>query len=230
MSGETGSRSLLRPPPLSGDDSSRPAIRLAVVSRIRLYREGLAESLGAGRSVEVVASAIAVETDLARIAGARPDVVLLDASPHRAHAAVRMLAAAVPGVRVVALAVDETETDVIPLAEAGVAGYLTIDQSLAELRETILGVAHGDAPCSPALAGMLLRRVRALADGSGRDAQSALTRREHDILALIRDGLSNKEIARELQIALPTVKNHVHNVLEKLGVATRAATAALPRT
>jgi two-component system, NarL family, nitrate/nitrite response regulator NarL len=220
--GDPRSRSLLR------RDSPRGSVRLAVVSPIRLYREGLAASLAATGRVDVVAVCLRVAPSLPELTAADPDIVLLDASADDAGVAVRMLAGAVPGARVVALAVVETEADVIPLAEAGVAGYLTVDQSLAELTETIVAVARGETPCSPALAGMLLRRVAALA-GSGAPERAALTRREEQILALLGRGLSNKEIARDLQIGLPTVKNHVHHILEKLDVTSRSAAAARAR-
>jgi DNA-binding NarL/FixJ family response regulator len=227
--GDPRSHSLLRREIPARDGRDRAVVRLAIVSRIRLYREGLAASLANIDAIDVVAVAVDAEDELAAVAEAAPDVVLLDASDQRASAAVRALSAVVPNACIVALAVAETETAVIPLAEAGVAGYLTIDQPLAELVETIAAVAEGGNPCSPALAGMLLRRVRSLAGGRAPegDAIDTLTRREQQILALIERGLSNKEIARDLQIELPTVKNHVHHVLEKLDVASRGAAAAL---
>jgi len=157
--------------------------------------------------------------------------VLLDASRSDSVDTVRALAAAVPSARVVALAVVEAEADVIPLAEAGVAGYVTVDQSLSELTETIASVARGENPCSPLLAAILLRRVRALAGERPRalGPEGVLTGREREILALLERGLTNKQIARELQIELTTVKHHVHNILEKLGVPTRGAAAARAR-
>jgi two-component system nitrate/nitrite response regulator NarL len=228
MAGAPGPHSLLRPETPVREE---PPIRLAIVSAIRLYREGLAASLASTAAFEIVATAVDIEGSLTAIVDARADVVLLDASGERPVELVQKLAAAAPSVRVVALAVVEAEGDVIPLAEAGVAGYLTVDQSLAELAETIIGVAHGENPCSPTLAAMLLRRVTALAADRARssDKSSALTNREREILVLLERGLSNKEVAHELQIGVPTVKNHVHNILEKLEVRTRGAAAARAR-
>ena len=227
MAAALGSRSLLRPQTPPGDELP---IRIAVASRIRLYREGLAASLGALVAFEVVATAVDAERSLDALAAARPDVVLFDASGERSVRAVRALASALPSARVVALAVVEAEADVIPLAEAGVAGYLTVDQSLAELAQTIVAVARGETPCSPGLAAMLLRRVTVLAGERAHDNDgAALTAREREILALLERGLSNKEIARDLQIGVATVKNHVHNILGKLDVPTRGAAAARAR-
>jgi two-component system, NarL family, nitrate/nitrite response regulator NarL len=226
MATALGSGSLLRPQTPARDE---PPIRIAVASGIRLYREGLAASLGGLVAFEVVATAVDAERSLDALAAARPDVVLLDASGERSVRAVRALASALPSARVLALAVVEAEADVIPLAEAGVAGYLTVDQSLAELAETIVAVARGENPCSPGLAAMLLRRVTVLACVRAHDGGAALTTREREILALLERGLSNKEIARDLQIGVATVKNHVHNILGKLDVPTRGAAAARAR-
>jgi DNA-binding NarL/FixJ family response regulator len=177
--------------------------------------------------IEVVGTAASVEERGDEIAALRPDVVVIDAGS--AAECARLLAEAAPDTRVVALAVTEADADVIPLVEAGVVGYLTTDQSLEELAEVIEGVARGESPCSPGLAAILVRRIGVLAaerrprvaDGAG------LTRRELEILGLIRGGLSNKEIASDLQIELATVKNHVHHILEKLNVRGRSEAAAL---
>jgi two-component system, NarL family, nitrate/nitrite response regulator NarL len=203
-------------------------IRVIVVSTVRLYREGLASSLAGVESLEVVGALVGAADSLDTVRALQPDVVLLDASGTRAADTVRVLADAVPAARVVALAVSEVETDVIPLAEAGVAGYLTTEQSLEELAETIESVAKGETLCSPSLAAMLLKRVAALADAQTQRAAiaAALTTREREILELIDLGLSNKEIARDLRIEVPTVKNHVHNILGKLHVERRAQAAA----
>jgi len=203
-----------------------PAIRVVVASAIRLYREGLAGSLRNVPAIEVVGTAVDVGEALDEIAGLGPDVVVVEASA--AAECARLLSSAVPHTRVVALAVTEADGEVIPLVEAGVLGYLTTDQSLDDLAEVIVGVAHGGSPCSPSLAAMLVRRIGVLAaEHRPRDVGGAgLTRRELEILGLIRRGLSNKEIAAALHIELPTVKNHVHNILEKLGVRGRTEAAA----
>jgi DNA-binding NarL/FixJ family response regulator len=130
--------------------------------------------------------------------------------------------------------VPETEHDVIPCAEAGVAACLPRETTLADLSATIERVAAGESNASPRVAAMLLRRIATLAERNSPEAN--LTAREEEILVLIDDGLSNKQIARRLSIELPTVKNHVHNILEKLHVhrryeaaaRMRARTAALP--
>jgi DNA-binding NarL/FixJ family response regulator len=203
------------------------AVRVVVASTIRLYREGLAGSLSGVETLTVVGTAVDVRESLDEIVALRADVVLVDASV--AAACARLLAGAAPAARVVALAVTEADADVIPLVEAGVVGYLTTEQSLDDLADLIVGAARGESPCSPSLAAMLVRRVAELAaEQRPRTAHTAgLTRRELEILDLIRRGLSNKEIAAALHIELTTVKNHVHHILEKLNVHGRTEAAAL---
>ena len=117
----------------------------------------------------------------------------------------------------------------IAFAEAGVAAYVTLDDPLDTLLRAIRDVALGDATFSPRIAGMVLRRVASLATERERSSRRVvhLTRREVEILELVGEGLTNKEIAAALSIELPTVKNHVHHILEKLGAGSRARAIAL---
>jgi two-component system nitrate/nitrite response regulator NarL len=138
-------------------------------------------------------------------------------------AAVRKLHDVVPGASFIALAVSETEDHIVAWAKAGVSGYVACDASAGELVTTITAVARGEAPCSPRMAAWLLKEVAALASAPDvEEADNRLTRREREIVELIERGLSNKEIARDLHIALSTVKNHVHNILDKLQVSRRS--------
>jgi len=91
--------------------------------------------------------------------------------------------------------------------------------------QTVLGCIRGEAACSATLTARLFDRVAALS-GAAQPAPPWLTLRELELLRLVNEGLSNKEIARTLRIGLPTVKNHVHRILEKLGVHRRSAAAA----
>src|SRR5207245_4897045 len=99
------------------------------------------------------------------------------------------------------------------------------DLSTLELAESVRTLDRGEFPCPTSIASILLRHAAASRDHSGRSA-SPLTTRERDIAALIERGLTNKETATALSIEVATVKNHVHHVLEKVGVARRAAIAA----
>jgi len=207
-------------------------IRVLVISGICLYREGLTELLDRTGAISVVASANDVAEGLALWdgIGEPPDVILLDTVPADADVSIRALLAALPDVRVVALTVPNYETEILAVAEAGIAGFVTSDASVAELVAAIESVARGEALCSPSVAAALMRRLASLARSwTDLDPIEPLTTREREILELIDEGLSNKQIAQRLRIELPTVKNHVHHILGKLGVHRRAEAAALAR-
>lgn len=201
--------------------------RIVICSAIRLYREGLATALRDLDSFEVVAVARDPADCHRRVRGLNPEMVLLDMATSGSVETVRDLAGVT---RVVALAVPDAEEEVIAYAEAGVSAYVMREDSLEDLLSTVESVACGDARCSARTAGILLRRVRALAADLHRGASDVhLTRRELDILSLLEEGLSNKQIAAQLCIELPTVKNHVHHILEKLEVSRRAEAVAWAR-
>jgi DNA-binding NarL/FixJ family response regulator len=138
--------------------------------------------------------------------------------------------AALDGANVVALAVPDLEADVLTCAEAGVSAYVTREQPISALTETILGVARGEAICSARMAATLLRRIATLAvERRPEPPDRRLTERELDVVGLIDQGLSNKLIAGRLCIEVSTVKNHVHSILEKLQVNRRGEAAARVR-
>lgn len=161
----------------------------------------------------------------------QPDVLLLDVRTPRAYELVRAAHEERAGTRVVAFALDENEQDIALCAEAGVTAFATRDITVDGLVNAIAAAARGELACSPRAAAMLFRRVGVLSQverqlQSERSVLSALTLREKDIASLLASGKSNKEIARTLVIEVATVKNHVHNILAKLHVATRAEAAA----
>lgn len=205
-------------------------IRVLIVAHIRLYREGLAVMLQHEQRISVVGAAVGADEALVALREHQPDVVLLDMAIPDNALLVRALVAAVPGTKVVALAVPEVEREVLACAEAGVAGYVTREGSVEDVVAAVESVARGEMLCSPRMAATLLQRVATLAlERSPGNIEARLTRRELEILDLIDQGLSNKEIARRLTIELSTVKNHVHNVLEKLNVSRRGEAAARVR-
>jgi DNA-binding NarL/FixJ family response regulator len=199
-----------------------------VVADVRLYREGLASVLRREEHIEVIGAVAEPPEDLTELGHDQPDVILLDVAAPAALETVRALAAQIPEARVVALAVPELEHEVLACAEAGVAGFVTREQSIEDVVAVVEAVARGEMICSPRMAATLLRRVASLAAQAEREPEAQderLTQRELEIVGLIERGLSNKQIARELSIQLATVKNHVHNILEKMHVNRRAEAA-----
>ena len=203
---------------------------MLVCTPIRLYLEGLLEVLGK-RGLTVSGAIDGIADCIAKAQGLDPDVVLVDIANAGGEAIIRRLVTQLPRTPVVVLGVPDDDGAVIACAEAGAAAYVTRDQTLDDLQRTLEAVARGESACSPKRAAMLLRRLAALAELAELAAHAwggdvRLTPREHEVLRLIDGGLSNKQIARQLCVELSTVKNHVHNILEKLHVDRRAQAAA----
>jgi DNA-binding NarL/FixJ family response regulator len=212
----------------------RPAagrqLRIIIISDARLYREGLALSLAGIDRVIVVGTADTLASALACITENSPDVALLDIAMPDALTLPDAVTAVGAPVQIVAFSVAETEEEICTCAEAGIAGYVSRTGSREDLVAAVENAVRGEIVCSPRMAASLFRRlaVRVRMTGQG-DSQAILTPREHDIIALIDRGLSNKEIARQLKISTATVKNHVHSILEKLQVRRRGTAAAILR-
>jgi two-component system, NarL family, nitrate/nitrite response regulator NarL len=212
-----------RPSPEASDHG----MRVLIVDNVSLYREALASILDGEPSIDAVETADDVDEALRRLDDALPTVVLLNMATARSADVLGALVGAAPRTPVVALAVSETEDEVVACAEAGAAGYLIRQDSLAALVAVIHSVAKGETLCSPRVTATLLRRVAALASERKVQAMPArLTARERQILQLVDAGLSNKQIAHRLSIDIRTVKNHVHHILEKLQVHSRGEAAA----
>ncbi len=196
-------------------------------SGVRIYREGLCAALAEHPRIASVAAVADAAACWEALALMHPHVLVLDVGADDALAVARSLRDSPTGV--IAFGVAEEETEVLAFAEVGVSAYVTREQPLDGLIAAIVAVAEGEARCSPRIAGMLLRHVASLAGERERNECRSvhLTRREAEILSLVTSGLTNKQIARELSIELPTVKNHVHNILEKLGVGSRTQAVAV---
>ena len=158
-------------------------------------------------------------------------IVLLDMATRESPSLLRAAMDINPELRAVAVAVSgDDEVKVVECEEAGVLGYHLRSDSLQELIALIRAVASGTSSKPPTIAAILQRQLSTLASAPSReDKEPVLTPREHQILRLLELGRSNRAIAAEVGIAVPTVKNHVHNVLSKLGVGTRAEAAATSR-
>lgn len=204
--------------------------RLVISAEIGVYADGLALGL-AGFDLDVAGTATdAVET-LRLVREREPDVLLLDMAMPAGLSLLRVVTEERSAVHVLALAIEESEELVIACAEAGIAGFVPRDASIAHVAGIVRAVARGEAPCSPRIAARLLHRVAVLAAALPEEpADSVLTPREAEILALIDEGHSNKQISRALFIEVATVKNHVHNILSKLQVSRRSQAAAVVRS
>jgi len=213
----------------SGGQPAGSRIRVFVCGELRLCREGLAEALAGHDALEVVGTGPLDGPGVEAAEAARPDVILVDAASVRARSDVvrRISATATRAGHVVAYGIADEELDANP---CGLAGSVSGEATLEELMATILHVAQGGCPGFQGDDALLLKRLSALA--GQRDVlrvEEHLTSREGEILALVDEGCSNKEIASRLGIELSTVKNHMHHILGKLHAARRGQAAASVR-
>lgn len=206
--------------------SSGP-IRVAIVHPNRLVRESMAFVVNQQPDMSTVTVVAQASEIWSRLAEVDPHVYVVDlALPARdGLRQAREISNVRPLAAILMTGLADLDGEVLGCCEAGATGYLVRDASLDELIAHIRSVAAGETPCSPKVGALLFGRLRERAREIQRlEALGSprLTRRELEIIALIEERLSNKEIAVRLDIEVQTVKNHVHNVLEKLDLERRS--------
>ena len=211
----------------------QPTLSVLLVDDHALFREGLMALLASHDGIEVVGEASDGAEAVAKARELLPDLVLMDIRmPHMSGLeATRLIKQEMPHTRVVFLTVSEDDQDLTEAIKVGGEGYLLKTLRSRELFEALQGVLRGEAPISRTMAGKLLREFGQMARRQEQAVppREVLTRREAEVLQLLSEGASNKAIALRLCISERTVKNHVHNILEKLQLESRvqAATYAL---
>jgi DNA-binding NarL/FixJ family response regulator len=201
-------------------------VRVLVADDHQLMREGTAALLGADERIEVVGLARDGREAIALAERRAPDVVLLDLNMPAVgglEACARLREGGGP--EVLMLTVSEEEPDLYAALRVGAAGYMTKDMPPGELIEAVLAVARGEPRIAPAMASRMLADL-SRGPATDPDPLAALSARERDVLALLAEGLRNREIAERLVISEATVKTHVRHVLEKLRFRNRAEAAA----
>lgn len=206
---------------------SQGELRVAIVCATSVYRDAVVEALEKRGGVDVVSSSEYVG-DVTIQHDRLPQVVLFDAGERDATRVARSLKAALPKAHIVAVSVGDGD-DVVALAEVGVSGYLPRRSSIDELVATLACVARSDELSMHHIAAALSRRLNRLSRAADESGDGRLTPREAQIIGLIEQGKSNKEIAHDLDVALQTVKNHIHNVLVKLELRSRNEIGAWAR-
>ncbi|HSE50569.1 MAG TPA: response regulator transcription factor [Gemmatimonadales bacterium] len=207
------------------------SISLVLIDDNRLLREGIAALIHTQPGFKVLAAFADVEEALKKVRDAKPDVVLLDFGLED-HDSVSLTATVhdeVPAARVIVMGLLPMQEDVADFVRAGASGFIMKDASFDDFFATIRAVAGGGEVLPPALTNTLFAQIaRNLPmDSKARTLESVrLTNRERQVIDLLSEGLSNKEIAVRLHIAVHTVKSHVHNVLEKLALRSRLEVVA----
>jgi two-component system nitrate/nitrite response regulator NarL len=206
-------------------------LRVIVITAVRLYREGLSALLSGQDEVQIVATAASAGEGQRCLMDVQPDLVLIDSVILLGSTFAKECHSALPRTKILAFGVrEENEDEILACAEAGVAGFLTCEASFEELSAALQAATCGNVHCTPRIAGLIVRRVASLAASHPSiTSRPALTPREVEVLDLIATGVTNKDIARRLKIESATVKNHVHNVLEKLQVQRRGEAVAFMR-
>lgn len=210
-----------------------PTLRVLLVDDQPLFRKALAGLVNAQFDMTVAGEAENGIEALERVRALEPDVVIMDVNMPVAGGVegVRAIRGAGFGTKIVMLTISEEDDDLFDAIRAGANGYLLKNIRPEALFDDLRGVMRGEAPIAPAIAHRLLDALRngpprPHAPSGPREGETALTRREMEILQLVSGGLSNKEIANRLTITEGTVKNHVHNALEKLHLTNRTQAAA----
>src|SRR3990172_1271443 len=214
---------------MTPDNADR--IRVILVDDQLLFRRGLRALLDEEDDFEVVGEANDGREAIELARATRPDAVLMDINMPVLNGveATRIIKAERPETKVVALTVSDEDQDLFEAIKAGAQGYLLKDLRPEELFEMLRGVMRGETPISPAVAGKLLNEFRKRpwhepSETAGWD----LTARELEVLQLVAEGLGNAEIASRLFIVEGTVKNHLHNILEKLHLHNHVQPPAYP--
>ncbi len=209
----------------------RKIIPVLVVEDNRLLREGIVAILEQQPDLVTVAVAEDAGTALRRVPETGPRVVLVDAGlgDHDSHRLVEHITQAAPEARVIVMDLLPVAEDIVEFVKRGASGFVVKDATVHDFIQTIRSVAEGKKVLPPALTGTLFTHIAQHATGRpAADMIGAIrmTRREREIIDLIAQGLSNKEIAQRVHLATYTVKSHVHNILEKLALHSRLQLAA----
>ncbi len=222
---------------LRSDARKSPAekIRVFVAAENRLLREALARVLTKGGCIEVTATDFAAPFHTDALLDARPDILLLTSrgSLQEDLSAIQQVRAAAPAVRILLIGMAKDEREFLQCVRAGISGYLLRDASAGEVLQGVQAVHAGEAVCPGALCAALFRYFESdtasLPCASGR-RRLGLSRRELQLIPLIAQGLTNKEIANHFSLSEQTVKNHLYRMKHKIGAEDRLEMVQLYRT
>jgi DNA-binding NarL/FixJ family response regulator len=201
-------------------------IKILLIEDNSILRDGIKALIDAQPDLKVVAASAGNRDTLEQARNLKPQLVLMDLGLRNENG-VRTVAALtkeLPQIRIVGMGLIPSQQDIIELVQAGAAGFLLKDATIVEFLETIRGVVRGMKILPPLLTGSLFSHVvdHALRKGNGKLPNAVrTTKREGEIIGLIAEGMSNKEISQRLNLSTYTVKSHIHNILEKMALHSR---------
>ncbi|CAN7636817.1 response regulator transcription factor [Pararhizobium sp. LjRoot235] len=206
-----------------------PGIRVAVVDDHPLFREGVTRSLSEIDGFEIVAEGSSKDDALRIAENLHPDVMLMDISmPGGGLNAIPLILEIAPLQKIVMLTVSEASDDVTAALNSGAKGYVLKGIGSRTLADVIRTVAQGESYVAPTLSAKLLSN-RSQASANQSELVANLTAREHEVLHLVASGMSNKLVARKLDLQEKTVKHHMTQIMAKLGVTNRTEAAMVLR-
>jgi len=202
-------------------------IRVMLVDDHILFRKGIEALLTSHDDFEVVGEASNGKEAVEKVGACQPDVILMDIDMPVCSGlnAVKMIHSEMSNIPIVMLTVSDDDQDLFKAIKNGAKGYLLKNLEPKELYEMLLGVLRGEAPLTGIMAAKILQELRTPQSTGEGEVEETLTERERDVLKLIAEGMSNKEIAEQLCITENTVKVHVRTTLEKLQLRNRVQAA-----
>ena len=206
-------------------------IRLLLIEDNRLLREGLTAMLNKQKDINVVETAGNGENTLVILKKYKPEVLLLDLGLRNRSSLnlVKLVKKNFTGTKIIIMDLIPTQADILEFVQAGVAGFILKDATIIEFLKTIRSVARGIKVLPPNLTGSLFSQIVEHAINGSKPSDIIdsvrMTKREKQVIELISEGHTNKEIAQKLHLSTYTVKSHVHNILEKLALSTRVQIA-----
>lgn len=206
-------------------------ISILLIEDNRILRDGIKDILNKQTDLQVAGTSAGNRDTLTQAQSLKPQLVLIDLGLRNENGlnAVATLTKKMPQIKVIGMGLIPSQLDVIQFVQAGAAGFILKDASVEDFLGTIRAVARGARILPPLLTESLFTRVVEEALQKGKRALTRavrMTKREREIIVLIAEGLSNKEIAQRLDLATYTVKSHVHNILEKMALHSRLDIAA----
>ena len=212
-----------------------PKIQILLIEDNRILREGITAMINGHGDVTVVGVSDGREDTLSKARAVKPHVVLMDLGLDSQNSLdiVESLKKEFPGIKIIGMGLASTQSDILEFVQAGAEGFILKNATVEDVIKTIRAVAGGETVLPPLMTGSLFSQVteHALLKGK-RNIKGAvrMTQREKEVIALIVEGMSNKQIGDRLNIATFTVKSHVHNILEKLTLQSRFQITMPPAT
>lgn len=212
--------------PLCSSEVTMAKTRILLIEDNRLLRDGIAAMINGQADMKVVATSSGNDSAEQKVRAGKPRLILIDLGLRNQNGSrvVTSLLKKTPELKVIGMGLIPTQSDIVEFVQAGASGFILKNATVKDFLSTIRSVARGEKVIPPPLTHSLFSHVvdYALKKGDGQLNNAVkMTKREREVIALIADALSNKEIALRLNIATYTVKSHVHNILEKLALHSR---------